>query len=134
MDYCFGDSSVPHPMSCSLLHFQENVRRAGRPSDRPKFERSVVAMKLSIVRKTTKVGSHQEPQFKVDGRSATYSHMTEVPNEWAVVYGRIVKAPNLNEDCGADGCGGHDVPLAIIAEPYNIRRLRDDATPLPEDR
>jgi len=104
------------------------------PSDRPKFERSVVAMKLSIVLKTTKVDSHQEPQFKADGRSIAYSHTAEVPNEWAIVYGRIVKVANLNEDCGADGCGGDNVPLIIIAEPYNIRRLCDDATPLPEDK
>lgn len=104
------------------------------PSDRPKFEASVVAMKLSIVQKTTKVGSHQEPQFKADERSIAYSHTAEVPNEWAVVYGRIVKVANLNEECGADGCGGDKVPLIIIAEPYNIRRLCDDATPLPEDK
>lgn len=104
------------------------------PSDRPRLERSVVATKLSILRKTTRVGAHQEPQFKADGRSIVYSHTAEVPNEWAVVYGRIVRAANLNEDCGADGCGGDDVPLIIIAEPYNIRELRDDATPLPEDR
>jgi len=104
------------------------------PSDRPKLERSVIATKLSILRKTTKVGSHQEPQFKADGRSIVYSHTAEVPNEWAVVYGRIVRVANLNEDCGADGCGGDNVPLIIIAEPYNIRGLRDDATPLPGDK
>ena len=104
------------------------------PSDRPNFERSVVAMKLSILRKTTKVGSHQEPQFKVGGRSIAYNHTAEVPNEWAVVYGRIVTVEDLNEDCGADGCGGDNVSLFIIAEPYNVQRLREDGTPLPEDK
>ena len=104
------------------------------PSDRPKLERSVIATKLSILRKTTKVGSHQAPQFKADGRSIVYSHTAEVPNEWAVVYGRIVRVANLNGDCGTDGCGGDYVPLIIIAEPYNIRGLRDDATPLPADK
>jgi hypothetical protein len=54
-----------------------------------------------------------------------------VPNEWAVVYGRIVRVANLNEDCGAEGCGGDNVPLLIIAEPYNIHGFRDDATQLP---
>ena len=44
------------------------------PSDRPKFERSVVAPKLLIVRKTTELGVHQEPQFKADGHSIVYSH------------------------------------------------------------
>ena len=104
------------------------------PSDRPKLERSVVASKLSILRKTTKLGSHQALQFKADGHSIVYSHSAKVPHEWAVVYGRIVRAANLSEDCGAEGCGGDNVPLIIIAEPYNIRGLRDDATPLPKDK
>jgi hypothetical protein len=104
------------------------------PSDRPKLERLVVATKLSIVRKTTKLGSHQEPQFKAEGRSIVYSNNAEAPNEWAVVYGRIVRVPNPDEDCGADVCGGDNAPLVIIAEPYNVHRLRDDATPLPDDK
>jgi hypothetical protein len=101
------------------------------PSDRPKLKRSVVASKLSILRKTTKVGSHREPQFQANGHSIVYSQTAEVPNEWAVVYGRIVRVANLNEDCGAEGCGGDNVPLLIIAEPYNIHGFRDDATQLP---
>ena len=104
------------------------------PSDRPKLERSVVAPKLSMVRKTTEVGSHQEPQFKANGHSIVYTNTAEVPNEWAIVYGRIVRVPNLNEDCGAEGCGGDNVPLVIIAEPYNVHRLGEDATLLPEDK
>jgi hypothetical protein len=104
------------------------------PSDRPKLERSVVAPKLLIVRKTTKVGVHQEPQFKADRHSIAYSHSAEVPNEWAIVYGRIMRVPNLNEDCGAGGCGGDNVPLVIIAEPYNVHGLGEDATPLPQNK
>lgn len=98
------------------------------PSDRPKLGQSVIAAKLSIVRTTTEVGSHQEPQFKTEGRSVVYTHMAEVSNESAIVYGRIVKVPGLNENCGAKGCGGDNVPLLIIAEPYNIHELRNDGT------
>ena len=104
------------------------------PIDRPKLERSVLAAKLLVVRTTTKLGVHQEPQFKADGRSIMYTHTAAVPNEWAAVYGRIVTVPDLNEDCGARGCGGDDVPLVIIAEPYNVHRLREDGRPLPEDK
>jgi hypothetical protein len=104
------------------------------PSDRPMLEPSVVAPKLSLVRKTTKAGSHREPQFKAEGQSIEYTHSTDVPNEWAIVYGRIMRAPSLNEDCGAEGCGGDNVPLVIIIQPYNIHRLGDDATLLPEDK
>jgi hypothetical protein len=55
-----------------------------------------------------------------------------VPNEWAVVYGRIIRLPNLDKDCGAKGCGGDDVPLMIIAEPHNVYSLRGDGTLLPD--
>jgi hypothetical protein len=80
------------------------------PSDRPKLEQSVIASKLSVVRRTTKV------------------------RPLMIVYGRIVKVPDLNEDCGPEGCGGDNVPLVIIAEPYNIHGLRDNGTLLPEDK
>jgi hypothetical protein len=63
-----------------------------------------------------------------------YTHTAEVPNKWGIVYGRIVRVPKLNEDCGAGGCGGDNVPLVIIAEPCNVHRLGEDATWLPEDK
>ncbi len=102
------------------------------PRDRPNIERSVVASKLLMVRKTTELGFHQEPQFKADGHSIVYTRTGPVPNEWAIVCGRIVRAPHLNKDCGVGGCGGDNVPLAIIAEPFNVHRLAQDSTPLPE--
>ena len=68
------------------------------PSDRAKIERSIIAAKLLIVQRATKLGVHQEPQFKSDGRSVQYTHTADVPNLWAAVYGRIVRTPNLNED------------------------------------
>jgi hypothetical protein len=104
------------------------------PSDRLKLEHSVVAPKLSIVRKTTELGFHQQPQFKADGNLIVHTHAVQVPNEWAIVYGRIVRMPNLNKDCGAEDCGGDNVPLVIIAEPFNVHRLAEDSTPLPEDK
>jgi hypothetical protein len=100
------------------------------PSDRVKLERSVVAAKLSVVRKTTKLGFHQEPQFSADGHSIVYTGTAPLPNQWALVYGLIVRSPRLDEDCGAEGCGGDDVPLIIIAEPYQVHRLRSDGRPV----
>lgn len=104
------------------------------PSARPKLKPSVVARKLSIVRTTTDLGTHQQPRFKVDGNSIVYSHAAAVPNRWAIVYGRIASAPGLNEDCGAEGCGGDDAPLAIIAEPYNVHTLSEDGTLVQDER
>jgi hypothetical protein len=102
------------------------------PSDRPKLERSVLAAKLVVTRKTTKLGFHQEPRFKANGDSIVYTDTAAAPNEWAAVYGRIVRMPDLDEDCGAGGCGGDNVPLAIIAEPSDVHRLTEDGRPLPE--
>jgi hypothetical protein len=53
-----------------------------------------------------------------------YTHTGPVPNKWAIVYGRIVRVPNLNEDCSAGGCGGDNVPSVIIAELYNAGQAR----------
>jgi len=82
------------------------------PSARLKLERSVIAAKLRVILQTT---------------DAT-------PHEFAVVYGRIVRVPNLNEDCGAAGCGGDNVPLVIIAEPYNVHGIREDLRPSSEHK
>ena len=98
------------------------------PSDRPNLQGTVVAAKLSIVRKTTKLGSDEEPGFKADGHPI----IVAVPKEWAVVYGRIVRSPRLEEDCGAGGCGGNDAPLIIVAEPGEVHLLRVDGNPLPK--
>lgn len=113
------------------------AREAGMPqapSARPRLNRATVAKKLSILRKSTPLGSHEEPRFKADAHSIVYSNTATVPNEWTLVYGRIAAVAHLNEDCGAGGCGGDNVPLVIIAEPCKIRTLEEDATPLPQGR
>ncbi|HEY2017120.1 MAG TPA: hypothetical protein VGH38_26625 [Bryobacteraceae bacterium] len=100
------------------------------PSDRPTFDKAVLAAKLSVVRKTTRLGHYQEQQFNADRYPNTTAR---VPNAWAVVYGRIVRSHRLNEDCGAEGCGGDDVPLVLIAEPSQVRTLSGDGKPLPKE-
>ena len=40
----------------------------------------------------------------------------------------LAGAPN----CGPGRSGGDDVSLMIIVKPYNVRRLRDDGTLLPD--
>jgi hypothetical protein len=96
------------------------------PSDRPKFEPTRLAAKLSAVRKTTDLGSHQEPRFNAEGKP----HIAMMPNEWAVVYGRLVRSSRFDEDCGVNGCGGDDVPLIIVAKEYEVRMLPRNVPPL----
>ena len=83
------------------------------------------------VRQTTKLGFHREPRIRVKDSSTTYSE-GEVPNEWAIVYGRVVGSPNLSkEPCDNDeiGCEGFmGAPMAIIVEPKNIHVLNEDGT------
>jgi hypothetical protein len=100
------------------------------PGEQPKLDRQVLAAKLLSIRRATALGSHQEPQFSADGHPTTAT----VPNQWALVYGRIVRAPRLDEDCGAGGCGGDDVPLIVIAKSHEIHALRSDGRLLPEDK
>jgi len=95
------------------------------PGDRPRFERARIAAKLSGVRKSTELGSHEEPRFDAE---RTPSRVV-VPNEWAFVYGRLVKTPRLDEDCGPGGCGGDDVPLVIIAKGQEVHTVAGGDSP-----
>lgn len=104
------------------------------PRNRPKLNQSLLARKLSMVRRTTELGTYQRPQFKTEGHSIVYTGTAAVPNKWGTVYGRIMRVPDLNEDCGTDGCGGDNVPLVIIAEPYNVYGLKEDGTVLTDER
>jgi hypothetical protein len=99
------------------------------PTDKPVLDRAVVAAKLDAVRKTTVLGTHTVP-----GLNAKGPRTVVVPNAWAVVYGRVVPVPNLNQDCGVKGCGGMNVPLVVLAEPDQVRRLAIDGSQLPPDR
>jgi hypothetical protein len=102
------------------------------PRAKLQLEPSTVAAKLRAVRQTTKLGTHEEPYFKKDGNSIVYAGQKLRPNEWAVVYGRIARMPRLSEDCGAEGCGGDNVPLMLVAEPYNVHRIAEDGRLLAE--
>jgi len=102
------------------------------PRAKLQLEPSTVAAKLRAVRQTTKLGTHEEPYFKKDGNSIVYAGQKLRPNEWAAVYGRIARMPRLSEDCGAEGCGGDNVPLMLIAEPYNVHRIAEDGRLLAE--
>lgn len=96
------------------------------PTEKVTSEPSILAAKLQSVRRTTELGSHREQYFRSDGHVLSYAGTATKLNEWAVIYGRIVRMPSLDKDCGAGGCGGDNVPLAIIAEPYNVHQLTGD--------
>jgi hypothetical protein len=90
------------------------------PSDRPRLGRAEIAAKLFAVRKTTNLGSHEEPRFKSDGNSVS-SRTAVVPNDWGVVYGRVVKVHV-----------GDEAQLTILAEPDDVHRISVDGTFLPD--
>jgi hypothetical protein len=98
------------------------------PRNNSALPSDVVAAKLSAVRATTDLGSHEEARLDAHGRPSS----VVVPNEWAVVYGRIVKSPRLDEDCGDGSCGGDDVPYMIIADRHEVHLLTNDGKPLPK--
>jgi len=100
------------------------------PEDQPELDDRLLAAKLSLVRRSTALGSHEEPVFGTNGQVTT----VVVPNEWAVVYGRIVKLPRLDEDCGAEGCGGDDVAVALIAQSSQVYTLRSNGAWLPVEQ
>jgi hypothetical protein len=91
------------------------------PSDNPKLEPTQLAAKLSVVRRNTELGTHTEPVFN---RSSHQVITKIVPNEWASVYGLLVKSPGLDDNCDSDDCRGSDIPLLIIADPRAVHTLK----------
>ncbi len=95
------------------------------PADTPALDPALIAVKLSAVRETTVFGSHTVASFREQGGTITYAGERSVPNEWAVIYGRVVKASDFNKDCGIRGCGGLDVPIVLITTCANTHVLKN---------
>ena len=106
-----------------LTHWEDGMPKP--PGENPALERTRIGAKLAEVRKTTGLGTHEEPQLNAEGKIRT----AVVPNEWALIYGRLVKTSRLDEDCGVEGCGGDDVPLVIIAKEQEVHKIAGGASP-----
>ncbi len=90
------------------------------PSRRPAIDQSTLMQKLLLVRNTTSLGLHEEPQFKSNGQTITFSRLADVKDEWGIAYGLFFTAPKLRQDgCGDEiGSGGFDeAPVALITMP-----------------
>jgi len=94
------------------------------PNDRPDLDPGNLAGKLANVRKTTALGTHKEPRYKMVDNRITFSEFVDVPNEWAVVYGRLAKIPEPGQD---------EVRYAILVASANIQRLTEDGALRPSN-
>jgi hypothetical protein len=65
------------------------------------------------------------PIFRAQGRTLTHAGEISVADDWAVIYGRVVKSPDLSEDCGPRGCGRFDVPILLITTSANTHVLKN---------
>jgi len=50
---------------------------------------------------TTTLGFQNQPYFKTEKRTVTFTGMAEVKDNWGAAYGRVVTTSNLRKD----GCG-----------------------------
>jgi len=87
------------------------------PKDHPNLDQPVLVVKLAQIRKTTALGTHREPVYKKVQDRVIFSHFADVPNSWAVAYGRLVKIPEE----GWDG-----VVFSLFVVRQNIRPLTGD--------
>jgi hypothetical protein len=102
------------------------------PSAKPHIDEPTLIDKLSLLRKTTKLGLHREALFKTEGPTFTFSHFADVKDEWGVAYGKVFNALKLGWDnsCAEAGCRGLDgAPAALIINRDSLRAFRDDAYP-----
>jgi hypothetical protein len=89
------------------------------PKEQPNLDSRVLASKLAKIRKTTALGTHVEPRYKKVENRITFSHFADVPNEWAVVYGKLVKIPEEGED---------GVRLSLVVVRQNVQILDANGT------
>jgi hypothetical protein len=102
------------------------------PSTLPEIDQATLLKKLSLLRNTTTLGLHQEPRFKTEGQTITFSHLEDVKDAWGIAYGLFLTAPKLRNDGCSDelGCGGFDgAPAALITLPNTLRVLNTEKTP-----
>ena len=100
------------------------------PSGNPQIDEPSLIEKLLLLRKTTKLSLHKEPQFKPEGRTITFTRFADVKDEWGIAYGKVFSTPKLKKDnCGDEmGCGGfHGAPVGLIINPNSLRSFKDEA-------
>ena len=84
----------------------------------PQIAPANLKKKLSRIRNTTKLGTHREPQFRMDAdkHALTFSGFANTKDAWAIAYGQVVSIPKYG--------GANDPPLALIIGP-DVRELND---------
>ncbi|MGC4051251.1 MAG: carboxypeptidase-like regulatory domain-containing protein [Paludibaculum sp.] len=110
-----------------LDYWEEGTPRP--PSSWPKFDESVLAQKLSLIGRSTTLGMHREPSFKMDGSGLMYAGSAEVKDEWGIAYGTFFSAPRLQKPGCEDevGCGGFiGAPAALITLPHGLLSITSD--------
>jgi hypothetical protein len=111
-------------------HWEEGMPKP--PSGTPQIDEPTLIEKLSLLRKTTKLGFHEVPMFKTKGRTITFWKFGNVKDEWGVAYGNVFSASKLERDsaCEEMGCRGIlGVPAALIIGSDGLRSFKDEAYP-----
>lgn len=99
------------------------------PASWPKFDEAVLAQKLLQIGKSTSLGRHIEPSFKMDGSGLKYDGSAEVKDQWGISYGTFFTAPRLQKPGCEDeaGCGGFiGAPAALITLPHGLLSITSD--------
>ena len=103
------------------------------PTGNPQIDQPTLTEKLSLIRKSTKLGLHKVALFKTEGRTITFSHFDDVKDEWGVAYGKVFNALKIGWDnsCVEAGCGDgfFGAPAALIINPDSLRRFKDEDYP-----
>lgn len=97
----------------------------------PRIDPAALIEKLSLVRSTTKLGLHKEPQFKTEGRTIVFSHFADVKDQWGIAYGRVVsaKAGWIGKRRDEAICGGFGGARVALIVGQDVRRFSDGAYP-----
>jgi hypothetical protein len=94
------------------------------------IDEPAITEKLELLRRSTKLGFHQEIVISVDDKTPKLANLRD---EWGVAFGMIVFQPKLKpgDNCSGDhGCGGwNETPVMIV-----VRTKSDSFTTFPDDK
>jgi hypothetical protein len=88
------------------------------PKSNVQIDAAVLDEKQALVRTSTKLGTHRVMLLKKKDGVLVLDKWSDQPDEWAVVYGRILITKALQHYSGAD--------VALELNPNDLRSFKDD--------
>ena len=99
--------------------------RPAAPKSKVEVDQAILSERLSVVRKSTKLGTHRIVLFKGKNGVVVPDRWSDQPDEWTLAYGRILITKALQHYSGA--------AAALEVNPNDMRHFKDEEYPASKD-